>query len=85
MPGFAGRDKPRSWRKRYKGPFLTDLAPDDLRKEPLEWRPVLWGQGWHTYNVPESLEHVCERTEENLMTYLPNYLRFLMLLTILAM
>lgn len=81
----AGAQTAKSWRQRYKGPFLSDLAYKHLKAPAKNWRAVLFGQGWHSYNVPESLDHLCERTEENLMTYLPNYLRLVLVLILIAM
>ena len=66
--GFAVAKKGR---QRYKGPYLNQLAPDDFRREPVPWKAfLLGGSVWHVYNVPEHTDHLCERAEENLMTYL---------------
>ena len=66
--GFAVAKKRK---QRYKGPYLNQLAPDDFRREPVPWKAfLLGGSVWHVCNVPEHTDHLCERTEENLMTYL---------------
>lgn len=64
---------------------MQDLTLAELKAEPHDWGKISWGLGWQTYNVPESLDHLCERTEENVVAYLPNYLRLLLLLFVISL
>ena len=58
--------------QRYKGPYLEQLALDDLKKDPRPWSqfsgvgagdgaPVALAHG--SYTVPASLDLLCERME----------------------
>ena len=61
----------RSFYKRYKGPYLEHLSRDAWKKPPKSWRHFFYGQTSEAvYNVPENSEHMQERMEENLVTYL---------------
>lgn len=58
------------WRRRfqrYRGPFIEQLAVDDLKADPKPWA-VFWrgsqAGGWaDAYNLPASLDVLHERTE----------------------
>ncbi|KAA6425944.1 MAG: hypothetical protein FRX49_04319 [Trebouxia sp. A1-2] len=65
----------RSFYKRYKGPYLEHLSRDAWKTPPKSWRHFFYGQTSEAvYNVPENSEHMQERIEENLVTYLsPEY------------
>ena len=61
---------PRSSYKRYRGPHLEQLPPDMWRKPPKSWRHFLFGAAAEcAYNVPENTDHLQERMEENIVTY----------------
>lgn len=61
----------RSFYKRYKGPYLEHLSRDAWKTPPKSWRHFFYGQTSEAvYNVPENSEHMQERIEENLVTYL---------------
>ncbi|PRW61143.1 Prenylated rab acceptor PRA1 isoform A [Chlorella sorokiniana] len=70
------------WRRRfqrYRGPFIEQLAVEDLKADPKPWA-VFWrgsesGRWAAAYNLPASLDVLHERTEENFVSFLPNYLR----------
>lgn len=55
--------------QRYKGPYLEQLAIDDLKKDPRPWAQftgVPAGDGGplgSSYTVPASLDLLCERME----------------------
>ncbi|KAL3140743.1 hypothetical protein ABBQ32_005298 [Trebouxia sp. C0010 RCD-2024] len=67
--------EPRSFYKHYKGPFLESLTKDAWQKPPKSWRHFFYGQTSElVYNVPEDTKHLQERIEENLVTYLSNYI-----------
>ncbi|KAI3432223.1 hypothetical protein D9Q98_003785 [Chlorella vulgaris] len=65
--------------QRYRGPFIEQLGVDELQQAPKNW-DVFWkgsdkGQLAAAYNLPASIAVLRERIEENLVTFLPNYLR----------
>lgn len=60
----------RSSYKRYKGPYLEHLPRDVWRAPPKSWRHFAYGPAAdHVYTVPEDTDHLQERLEENLVTY----------------
>lgn len=60
---------PRSSYKRYRGPHLERLPHDIWRKSPKSWRHFLIGAAECVYNLPEDTDHLQERMEENIVTY----------------
>ena len=61
----------RSFYRRYKGPYLESLTRDSWKRPPKSWRHFFYGQSSEfMYNIPENTEHLQERMEENLVTYL---------------
>lgn len=77
--------------QRYKGPYLEQLATDDLKKEPRPWAQftgVPAGEATtfaSSYTVPASLDLLCERMEENGAVYITNYLRVMLLILMLTL
>lgn len=68
--GRAGGRAGGSWQRafqRYRGPFIEQLGPDDLKQDPKSWS-IFWkgserGQAAEAYNLPASLAVLHERTE----------------------
>jgi hypothetical protein len=68
-------------RLRYKGPYLSEVTVDDLKQEPRPWS-VFFANGERgrlkdAYSLPRCVAALQNRAEENLVFYLPNYLRLL--------
>lgn len=60
----------RSSYKRFRGPHLDQLPHDSWRNPPKSWRHFLYGSvAQFAYNVPEDTDHLQERMEENIVTY----------------
>jgi len=76
--GFYGvSGKPRTCR-RYIGPYPSELTIEDLGREPRPWQDFAWGQGWQSYNLAEDISHLWDRVAENLVLYVPNYIRVML-------
>ncbi|PSC73348.1 Drug Metabolite transporter superfamily [Micractinium conductrix] len=65
--------------QRYRGPFIDQLSIEDLKAAPKSWA-LFWRGGERAsaadaYSLPASLAVLHERTEENFVSFLPNYLR----------
>ena len=62
----------------YKGPYLEQLTPQHLRKQPQDWQLFIGMESqtgartsWAAnFNVPENLAMLGERLEENIMCFL---------------
>lgn len=64
----------RSFYKRYKGPYLESIPRDAWKQPPKSWRHFFYGQTSDAvYNVPEDAQHLQERMEENVVTYLVSW------------
>lgn len=74
--------------QRFKGPFIEHLTVDDMKKNPKPWNQFTIngenGRLQDAYNVPATLDILAERFEENIATYLPNYLRLALLVIMLT-
>lgn len=65
----------RSFYRHYQGPYLESLTKHSWKKPPKSWRHFFYGQSSElAYNVPEDTQHLQERMEENLVTYLVSIL-----------
>mmetsp|Transcript_24087 Transcript_24087/g.42886 ORF Transcript_24087/g.42886 Transcript_24087/m.42886 type:complete len:263 (-) Transcript_24087:25-813(-) len=66
--------------RRYGGPHLEQLTTDHLTAAPKPWKEFFEGaSGWSgAYVVPASWFDLWDRAEENIVRFLPNYLRVLM-------
>ena len=75
VQSFSPAQHARSFYRHYKGPYLESLTKTCWKKPPKSWRHFFYGQSSEfVYNVPEDTEHLQERMEENLMTYLVSLL-----------
>lgn len=71
--------------RRYKGQGIWDVTLADAQQSPKPWLDFIWGADFNSYSLSEGLRHLGERSEENLVYYLPNYLRVLLCFIIIAM
>jgi len=77
VPAAAARQS-FAQRRRYRGPYLEHVTLEQCRAPPKPWRELLErpGGGWRgAYSVPPDWDTVFDRAEENLVLFLPNYLR----------
>lgn len=72
------RPQSRSQHRRYQGPYIHQLTLQDLRRQPQDWQHFI-GMESHSgpctswaasFNVPEHVNMLAERLEENLIHFL---------------
>lgn len=63
-------------RRRYQGPHVWELPVDALQAPAVSWERFLHGGRLrHAYSIPASTDMLVDRLDQNVVTYLANYLR----------
>jgi hypothetical protein len=72
----------------FKGPNIETVTVDDLQKHPSPWVDFLHTKDkstfYNAYNIPANINILQERIEDNLVTFLPNYLRMFLIIFLLT-
>lgn len=85
---WANYQKRRRHYRLFKGPNVENLTLDDLQKQPRPWTDFLHTEDkstfYNAYNIPANVNILQERIEDNVVTYLPNYLRMFIITFLLT-
>jgi len=75
LVGLGGRSKPRA--DEYRGPRIWALTAEDLEAKPRPWSEFIgrMDELAASYDAPTSFGETRARLEENVVHFIPNYLR----------